>query len=409
MTVQQKPDVPVVDEKVGGGGWRSFAAHVFAPIKITRDQFVDLLVPFWHTVHIRRHAAALTISRVQLVAALFAVLVPVCSLLDWMVFPWPQWAMMTGLRVASALVFLALAWPWNGVKTRLRADAMLFVMLLVPPVFYILSIFVTQGIEFDSFGRMVLRLYALMPNVVLAGLAVFPLTALEVLVFSIPAFAFAVVGMILEGQVLSLEQHGPTLWLMVLVMGVAMFSGMSQMHYMAALVHRAMVDPLTGAYTRRSGAETLELQFRLAALQNAPVAVVFFDLDHFKSINDTYGHEEGDKALRALSTHLKDGLRRGDILVRWGGEEFVAILNNTDTEGARIGVQRLRAAGFGMRPDGTPLTASIGVAERKADGVLDWNSLIELADKRMYDAKKGGRNRAVMPDGEVLVFGENVD
>jgi diguanylate cyclase (GGDEF)-like protein len=404
MSVQQKLVDP---EGLGkqGGGWRGFVTHVLASIKISGDQLVDVLVPFWHTVHIRRHAAAVTISRVQLLAAMFAVLVPLCSLLDWMVFPWPQWAMMTIMRVISGAIFLALAWPWNFAKTKLQADAMLFAMLLVPPVFYLVSIFITQGVEFDTFGTLVVRLYGLMPNIVLAGLAVFPLTALEVLVFSIPAFVFAVVGLLMEGQVLSLEHHGPMLWLMVLVMGVAMFSGMSQMHYMAALVHRAMVDPLTGAYTRRSGAETLELQFRLAALQNAPVSVAFFDLDHFKSINDSYGHEEGDKALRALAGHLKDGLRRGDALVRWGGEEFIAIMNNTDPEGARIGVQRLRAAGFGIRPDGTPLTASIGVAERKADGVLDWPSMIELADKRMYDAKKGGRDRAVMPDGEVLVFG----
>ncbi|MBI2236825.1 MAG: diguanylate cyclase, partial [Magnetospirillum sp.] len=326
------------------GGWRSFRAHIFAPIKISRDQMVDVLVPFWHTVHIRRHAAAVTISRVQLVAAMFAVLVPLCSVLDWMVFPWPQWAMMTAMRVASGAVFLALAWPWtNMVKTKLQADGMLFAMLLVPPVFYLVSIVITQGVQFDTFGTLVLRLYGLMPNVVLAGLAVFPLTALEVLIFSIPAFAFAVIGLLMEGQALSLQSHGPMLWLMVLVMGVAMFSGMSQMHYMAALVHRAMVDPLTGAYTRRSGTETLELQFRLAALQNAPVAVAFFDLDHFKSINDTYGHEEGDKALRALAANLKDGLRRGDALVRWGGEDFIAIMNNTDAEGARIGVLRLRA------------------------------------------------------------------
>ncbi|MCR6632525.1 MAG: diguanylate cyclase [Magnetospirillum sp.] len=384
---------------------RSFAAHIFAPIKITWDQFIDLLVPFRHSTHIRRHAASVTISRVQLVAALFAVLVPVCSIVDWFVFPWPEWAQMTAMRLASSLVFLGLAWPWNMSKSRLQADGMLMAMLLVPPIFYLMSIRIISGLPLDPFSLLATKLYALMPNIVLAGLAIFPLTALEVLLFSTPAFAFAVIGYVMNGEALSLAQHGPELWLMVLVMGVAMFSGMSQLHYMAALVNRAMVDPLTGAYTRRSGGETLDLLFRLSALQNSPLSVAFFDLDKFKSINDTFGHDEGDRALKALAETLKAGLRKGDVLVRWGGEEFLAILNNTDAEGARIVIQRLRDAGLGMRPDGKPMTASVGVAERSADQAKDWPELIEAADQRMYQAKKTGRDRAVLPGGVTLVFG----
>jgi diguanylate cyclase (GGDEF)-like protein len=397
--------MPTINIYDTASGRRSFAAHIFAPIKITWEQFVDLLVPFRHSTHIRRHAASVTISRVQLVAALFAVLVPLCSVLDWFVFPWPQWAEMTAMRMASALVFVALAWPWQLSKSRLQADAMLMAMLLVPPVFYLVSIRIISGLNLDPFSMLATKLYALMPNIVLAGLAIFPLTAFEVLLFSAPAFAFAIIGYHMNGETLSLVGHGPELWLMVLVMGVAMFSGMSQLHYMAALVNRAMIDPLTGAYTRRSGGETLDLLFRLAALQNAPLSVAFFDLDKFKSINDTYGHDEGDRALKTLSETLKAGLRKGDVLVRWGGEEFVAILNNTDAEGARIVVERLHEAGLGMRPDGKPMTASIGVAERGADRAKDWPELIEAADQRMYQAKKTGRDRAVLPGGTTLVFG----
>lgn len=397
-------EIKAADDVVGPAR-RSFAAHIFAPIKITWDQFLDLLVPFRHSSHIRRHAASVTISRVQLVAALFAVLVPVWSVLDYAVFPWPQWAMLTAMRVASAAVFVLLAWPWESAKSRVQADLMLMVLLLVPPLFYLVSLQVTGTLHLDKFDLLVVKLYSLMPNIVLAGLAIFPLTALEVLLFSVPAFAFALLGIVLGGETLSLQQHGPQLWLMVLVMGVAMFSGMSQLHYMAALVNRAMVDPLTGAYTRRSGGETLDLLFRLSALQNAPLSVAFFDLDKFKSINDTYGHDEGDKALKLLAENLKSGLRKGDVLVRWGGEEFVALLNNTTADGARIVIQRLRESGFGLRPDGTPMTASIGIAERAQDGAHDWPQLVELADQRMYEAKKTGRDRAVLPGGEVMVFG----
>ncbi|MDK9722378.1 MAG: GGDEF domain-containing protein [Rhodospirillales bacterium] len=391
-------------ENGNGMGKRSFAAHIFAPIKITWDQFVDLIIPFNHSPHIRRHAASVTISRVQLMSAIFGLLVPMLSIIDWFVFPWPQWAMMTALRLLSGGIFFLLAWPWNIEKTRQQADSMLMAMLLVPPLFYLMSIKIIEPLELTEFGQLVAKLYSLMPNIVLAGLAMFPLTAFEVAIFATPAFVFAIVGLFMEGQVLSLQVHGPALWLMVLVMGVAMFSGMSQLHYMSALVNKAMIDPLTQAYTRRSGNETIELLFRLSSLQNTPLSVAFFDLDKFKSINDTYGHEEGDRALRTLSDKLKAGLRKGDVLVRWGGEEFIAILNNTDADGARVVIERLREAGFGLRPDGAPLTASIGLAERIRDATPDWAHLVEKADGRMYEAKKTGRDRAIFPDNVVLAF-----
>nr|WP_230976708.1 GGDEF domain-containing protein [Pseudothauera rhizosphaerae] len=163
-----------------------------------------------------------------------------------------------------------------------------------------------------------------------------------------------------------------------------------------------MTDPLTGAYTRRSGTEALELMFRLSSMSAKPLAVAFFDLDRFKTINDQYGHDAGDQVLCALVERLRQTLRRGDVLVRWGGEEFIAILPEMPADQMPAFLRRLREAGFGTRPDGSPLTASIGVTESLADGVLDWPVLVELADQRMYEAKRGGRDRAVLP-GDVSV------
>ena len=88
-------------------------------------------------------------------------------------------------------------------------------------------------------------------------------------------------------------------------------------------------------------------------------------------------------------------LRRGDILIRWGGEEFLTVMPNTDPSGAMIAVGRMRSAGLGMRPDGKPLTASIGVAERVIDGIESWTALVEKADQRMYSAKQNGKDRAI--------------
>lgn len=385
-------------------GERSFTNNVFGPIKITREQFIDLLIPFRHSPHIRAHAAALIISRVQLVSALFMVLVPLCSIIDWFTFPLRQWVSMLFIRIGASVIFLALAWPWRSYPTRMRADLMLLVMLLVPPFFYLLSVDITSGGPLKGFPLLVIKLYALMPNIVLAGLAIFPLTALEVLFFSLPAFALSLICVMVSSQPLSLVSYIPQLWLMVLVMGVSMFSGMSQLHYMAALVHRAMIDPLTGAFTRRSGGEALELSFRLASLQNLPLVLAFFDIDRFKLINDHYGHEAGDEVLKAAAFSMRQGLRKGDVLVRWGGEEFVAILNNTDIQGARLVIERLYVTGFGCQPDGQPVTVSIGLSERSVDMAADWKVMIELADQRMYEAKKTGRARAMLPGNQVITY-----
>ena len=385
-------------------GWKDFFTHVFSPLNLTRSQFIDLLVPFRQSRLLRRHAAAVIVSRVRLMAALFAVLVPLWLIVDWMVFPVPQLWEMAAVRLASCGLLLLLAWPWNIAKSRIQAEAMLWILLLVPPMFYLLSVAILKRLPTTELGEFVGRLYALLPDVVLAGLAIFPLTALEVVVFSIPALAIGAVGVLMRGEHLSLVQHGPAAWLMVLVMGVAMFSGMSQLHYIAALVQRAMIDSLTGAYTRRSGGEALELQFRLAALSDAPLSVAFFDLDRFKEVNDRFGHDEGDRILKEFAESLRRGLRRGDYLARWGGEEFIAILNETATDGARILMQRLHDEGYGCCADGVPITVSIGVAERRDDGVSSWPELVALADKRMYEAKRSGRNCAILPRGITMRF-----
>ena len=134
-----------------------------------------------------------------------------------------------------------------------------------------------------------------------------------------------------------------------------------------------------------------------------PLTVAFVDIDRFKQVNDGYGHDTGDRVLRHVARQLQRGLRQGDALVRWGGEEFLVVLAGTDKEGARVVISRLGAFGFGARPDGTPVTACFGLAERIGDGLKDENEMIELADRRMYEAKISGRNRAVFAHGDVIV------
>ncbi len=127
--------------------------------------------------------------------------------------------------------------------------------------------------------------------------------------------------------------------------------------------------------------------------------MAFLDLDFFKRINDQFGHEAGDRALISMTDSVSQHMRHGDVLARWGGEEFLLIMPGTALDQAVTAIERLRKAGFGERPEGGRVTASIGIAERRADNVTDWKQLVEMADHRMYAAKQGGRDRVVSDSG----------
>jgi len=167
----------------------------------------------------------------------------------------------------------------------------------------------------------------------------------------------------------------------------------------ARLTHLAMIDGLTGIYNRRHFEDALEAEWRRSLRLQQRMAVLLIDIDHFKSLNDTYGHHVGDECLRAVAKSLKSALRRpGDIVARYGGEEFAAILPNSDSGGAMLVAEAVRLAieGLRVRIEGAmaapSITVSVGVCSHKptADGSQAF--MIASADKALYRAKADGRN-----------------
>lgn len=162
----------------------------------------------------------------------------------------------------------------------------------------------------------------------------------------------------------------------------------------------AMQDELTGLSNRRFIMEALGLQLAQAQRSSKPLTVVMLDVDYFKAINDTYGHLSGDRVLRELAACLKARLRGQDMAGRWGGEEFLVVLPDTDATGARVLAEKLRAAveqtGFTAR-DGRaiPLTISVGFHTLLPEWLneADLDALISSADQALYQAKQKGRNR----------------
>lgn len=168
----------------------------------------------------------------------------------------------------------------------------------------------------------------------------------------------------------------------------------------------ATTDPGTGAFNRRYMKDTIEREVLRAQRGHHPLAVICFDLDHFKQVNDSHGHAAGDQVLRLCAQRVHQALRGGDMLCRVGGEEFVVLLPDTELPQAAVLAERLRAAvgeqpfalSTGNMAAATTLlyrqTISLGVAEL-AEGKPDGEALLELADRRLYMAKHGGRDRVV--------------
>lgn len=160
----------------------------------------------------------------------------------------------------------------------------------------------------------------------------------------------------------------------------------------ANLEELASTDRLTQAWNRRRFDEAVEGEMHRAIRYGHPLSMLLLDIDHFKKVNDYYGHQEGDRVLREVARRVREVMRKSDSLTRWGGEEFIVLAPNTGLSNAAVLAERIRSH-IAERPvEGLGLvTASIGVAQcGPADSLAEW---LDRADRAMYAAKQAGRNR----------------
>jgi diguanylate cyclase (GGDEF)-like protein len=163
------------------------------------------------------------------------------------------------------------------------------------------------------------------------------------------------------------------------------------------LLQLSRVDHLTQLWTRGYWQERFHEEWHRSQRTGEQVSLVMFDIDHFKRINDTYGHPTGDEAIRLVSRLFKECAREVDICGRYGGEEFVAVLLGTGASGAKVFCERLRnaiAARSVVGPDHAVVqfTVSLGIAEFNSE-IETPHQWLELADQALYRAKTGGRNQ----------------
>jgi len=175
----------------------------------------------------------------------------------------------------------------------------------------------------------------------------------------------------------------------------------------AELEQLSRTDGLTGLINRRHFNERLEAEFARSVRYRAPLSCLMMDLDHFKKVNDTYGHPFGDVVLKEVAGAARRALRDVDVIARYGGEEIIALLPETSAEEAWRAAERLRLAVEAMRltcrtgrePVIVKCTASLGVATFPSEGIESAAELLQAADECLYAAKKGGRNQVVQVGG----------
>ncbi|NGZ28619.1 MAG: diguanylate cyclase [Magnetococcales bacterium] len=162
----------------------------------------------------------------------------------------------------------------------------------------------------------------------------------------------------------------------------------------------SLTDPLTGVLNRRAFDKYLEREYARVKRHQSPLSVVLFDLDHFKRINDTYGHPVGDKVLINVAEKATQSLRQADVIARYGGEEFILLLPDTNQEEAVRAAERIRESilkmRFRVRGELVTITSSFGVSTWR--GEMTPAILVESADQALYRAKQEGRNRVVVAD-----------
>ncbi|MDQ1298152.1 MAG: hypothetical protein QG558_691 [Campylobacterota bacterium] len=165
------------------------------------------------------------------------------------------------------------------------------------------------------------------------------------------------------------------------------------------LMAMATHDQLTGVYNRHYLVDDLSKRMSQSKRHNEALSVIMVDIDHFKNVNDTFGHLMGDLILKAVAKVVGESARKEDTAARFGGEEFVLVLDNCTAYDALIKAERLRSKIEALMPESIAVTASFGVAQLDAH-IQQYEELLKNADTALYAAKEEGRNRVVLYEGK---------
>ncbi len=364
---------------------------------LRRTNFNDLANSEMHSRDFNGSRAEYIYMRIRLLSFMFSILALLWIPIDIFIVPEEALGSILGLRIAYSGLFLILGLVTKGPQSLHCARLRLSAFVLIPCLFYIGSRLVFNA-DTDVGGALVG--YSFLPYLTVVLLAIFPLTLLEGISYA------SLVGItflgceVYFGGLLTISALGD-IWLLVLLAGIAVWAQLAQLHMLLRLYREASRDALTGLVNRRVLNKWLQLEITRARQQQRPLSVLLFDLDFFKRVNDTYGHLTGDKVLQAFSRLLKRDLANYNLIGRYGGEEFLAVLPGLDEAGAMAIADRIRKNCHTVKtkgPEGclVSFTVSIGVT-----GLRDMDTteiLVNRVDKGLYSAKMKGRDIVVLAE-----------
>jgi diguanylate cyclase (GGDEF)-like protein len=356
--------------------------------KMQHEEFAWLLLPVDHIPLLAMRRAVMIISRVRVIAILFAVLTALLAIPDLLMLSWPMSGQLAIGRIVAGVAFGALAFAFQG-RTRMRdAYLALGIVLAIPSGFFAFAFPLLAQAHLPVAGSIIAATYVFVPIALIAGLGIFPLTAVEGALYAAPLVAAQFAAAWTRLDTSNLSALVSALWLAAAITIVAALTSMSQLASLITSLRTTIRDALAGCFSHIGGMELLDLQFTISSRSKTPLAVAYVELDDLMEIRDTFGHDAGDQAVIRAAADIRASLRTGDMLARWGSEDFILIMPDTDRAQANAAIERIRVGGFGRRPDNRPITATISIAERIDDEAEDWSALVEIAHGRIRGAKR---------------------
>ena len=350
----------------------------------------DLFSSRHHPRLFQRERARFILSRVRIIAALLAILAPFRLAVDDLLLPHHLFILLDGGRIVVAVAFAILAFFCRCSPTQRHARLAMVILFLIPALFFLFAHVLLAHAQLNGAAEYFDK-YTYLPFILMASIGVFPMVLLENLAFTLSLLTVFALPLWLRQD----SQILPELIDLMLVASVATLAAMSQLQGMKRLFVQSSTDPLTGLLNRRAGENLLALLLAQAERHPHALSVVLLDVDNFKGVNDNWGHEAGDRVLQDVAQLLQSGVRTGDAVIRWGGEEFVIVMPYANSGQAQARLQVILDGRAVQKPDGQPIGMSGGIAELQAESGKNWSDLVKLADNRMYQVKLNGKGRIV--------------
>jgi diguanylate cyclase (GGDEF)-like protein len=361
----------------------------FSYFSLDKHALNDLISTKYHSDDFITTRTSYITIRLWFMCMFFSLSVPVFSLFDFIFFPNKEAIYLLSARIVLSICLFMLS---KTLKSRPLVHIIRIVMplaFLLPMLFFVTSMLIINSIP----AEVVPSIFSMMPYFILAMLGLFPLTISGGFFVICCIFTpFVIYNLVLVNKPFWLFFND--VWLFMLFAGISLWLQVGQLSMLMKLYRESTVDPLTKLINRR----VLLRLARRSHEYHEVYSVVMFDLDRFKRVNDNYGHAIGDKVLVAVAKVIQRKLRSTDIIARFGGEEFVAVLPKTKLDDANIIASRVAVAISRQvitLADGNELsvTASVGVTQRKQAENLD--DVLKRADDFLYFAKDNGRNQVI--------------